>query len=103
MDDLMIKNDGWNESVLEDMGLMEVLLDCIKVKYEIENCRRGSYVIDGVEPNDMLIKLKNISEKLNEVIDEMEFVVEDFDMDKFERTLMKWMENFNEEGYHHLL
>lgn len=37
-----IASDGWDEDICGDV--LDVLVDCVELQYEISNCRRGAYV-----------------------------------------------------------
>ena len=53
--------DGWNQTDLAP--ILEIIEDAVEVKYEIENCRRGSY-IDGATNDDLACHLLDMAEAL---------------------------------------
>ena len=63
--------DGWNINYFESIGLNEWLNNCNRLKYEIDNCRRGSYFSDKTTGKGMLENIESLKEELNEVIETM--------------------------------
>jgi hypothetical protein len=47
------------------------LNNCNRLKYEIDNCRRGSYFSDKTTGKGMLENIESLKEELNEVIETM--------------------------------
>ena len=41
----LIDNDGWNEEHLDETGVTDFLEKCDAIKYELNNCVRGSYAL----------------------------------------------------------
>jgi len=70
--DPFIKDDGWNEAAVVEVGLDEFLLDAKAVSYEIETCRRGAYAEFGDTGKDLLEKLVELKGTMECVIEEME-------------------------------
>ena len=70
--DPFIKDDGWSEAAVVEVGLDEFLSDAKAMSYEIENCKRGVYAGFGDTGKDLLAKLVELKETIECVIEEME-------------------------------
>lgn len=64
-------NDGWD---LEDSDLVQVLEKLADVKYEIDNCVRGSYATYGAETYEELADI--VKDLANELIDSADAITE---------------------------
>ena len=51
------KGDGWNQDLLEEVGVLGLLDEVCKFKYDLENCQRGAYVGIGSTDEDLLNEL----------------------------------------------
>ena len=75
-ENFFISRDGWNKEDLVE--LVDWLASAEKLAYEIRNARRGSYALDGDQPEDLLAYMKNLSGDLENLIgnyeDEMEML-----------------------------
>jgi hypothetical protein len=71
------KEDGWNIQLLEEVGLMELLDDIYRIKYEIENARRNSYAEFGDTGEDLQGALIDIQSRIEDVITEMDYHLEE--------------------------
>ena len=67
-----IRDDAWDENFLVEMGLMQFLDDCGKLSYELKNCVRGSYCLEGSDPKDLLDFLTEMKDSLEEVYTNIE-------------------------------
>ena len=72
MNNFLIKNDGWNKEHLDDTGVTDFLEKCNAIKYELDNCVRGSYAIGGDEPEDLVRNLYDLREMLGDTISQIE-------------------------------
>ena len=70
--DKAIDNDGWNQNYFRDIGLTEWLVNCYRLKYEMDSCVRGSYFSNKDTGEGMLENLKSLKEELEEIIETME-------------------------------
>lgn len=61
-----LKSEGWDSDNLYD--LLEVLEEIRSVKYEIENCIRGSYT-GAVTYKELKKSLSHLAEKFSEEVD----------------------------------
>lgn len=64
-------SDGWD---LEDSDLVQVLEKLVDVKYEIDNCVRGSYATHGAETYGELADI--VKDLANELIDSADAITE---------------------------
>lgn len=64
-------SDGWD---LEDSDLVQVLEKLADVKYEIDNCVRGSYATHGAETYEELANI--VKDLANELIDSADAITE---------------------------
>ena len=64
-------SDGWD---LEDSDLVQVLEKLVDVKYEIDNCVRGSYATHGAETYEELADI--VKDLANELIDSADAITE---------------------------
>lgn len=64
-------SDGWD---LEDSDLVQVLEKLVDVKYEIDNCVRGSYATHGAETYGELADI--VKDLANELIDSADAIIE---------------------------
>jgi len=76
MSKYLINDDGWNNEHLDETGITDFLERCNAIKYELDNCRRGSYVIGGDEPEDLVRNLYDIREMLDDAIIQIEMNIE---------------------------
>ena len=76
MSKYLIENDGWNEEHLDETGVTDFLEKCNAIKYELDNCRRGSYAIGGDEPEDLVRNLYDLREMLGDAISQVEMNIE---------------------------
>ena len=76
MSKYLINDDGWNNEHLDETGVTDFLENCNAIKYELDNCRRGSYVIGGDEPEDLVRNLYDIREMLDDAIIQIEMNIE---------------------------
>ena len=70
--DKAIKNDAWDNEYFKEIGLSEWLENCYRLKYEIDNCRRGAYFSNKDTGEGMLENVESLKEELEEVIETME-------------------------------
>jgi len=70
--DPFIKDEGWNQATLYDIGWDEFAGDAKRLFYEIENCQRGSYAEFGDTGEDLLNKLLEMKEAIECLMEEME-------------------------------
>lgn len=68
----LYRKDGWNEEAFEELGLTRVFEDVSKLKYEVENARRGSYALVSDEKDELLNYLTEISEGIDAAINEID-------------------------------
>ena len=68
----LIDDDGWNNEHLDDTGVTDFLEKCNAIKYELDNCVRGSYAIGGDEPEDLVRNLYDLREMLGDAISQIE-------------------------------
>ena len=60
-------HDGWNVEYLEEIGLMQILADFAKFRYELDSCVRGSSFMSGNTPNALLETLSELKEELEDI------------------------------------
>jgi hypothetical protein len=65
--EMFYSDDGWNTEHLEEIGLMQVLGDFNRLKYELDNCVRSSYFIRGNTPKALLETLDELKEELEDI------------------------------------
>lgn len=58
--------DGWGSEIEE--VLSEFFNEANAIQYEVENCRRGSYAINGKTVSDLIYSLNNLSDMLSDII-----------------------------------
>ena len=58
--------DGWGSEIEE--VLSEFFNEANAIQYEVENCRRGSYAINGKKVSDLIYSLNNLSDMLSDII-----------------------------------
>lgn len=70
-ENLMNNNeDGWGDEI---KNLLDPVIDNIdRVSYEVSNCVRGSYGVDGSEVEDLADTLNDCANDLSEISDELE-------------------------------
>jgi hypothetical protein len=70
-----IKDDAWDENFMVDLGIMQFLNDCSKLEYELRNCVRGAYVLEGGDPKDLMVYLNEMKESLEDVCNNVESAI----------------------------
>lgn len=61
--------DGWDACSLFEV--IEVLEKAAAIEYEIKNCRRGSYSVNGDTTEDLLNELDDLALELNSIVDNL--------------------------------
>ena len=62
-----LTEDGWNETRIdEETGLMDTLDQAARIQYELNNCRRGSYALDGDTVDDLKEALEQLASAITE-------------------------------------
>lgn len=83
--------DGWGSEIEE--ALSEFFNEADAIKYEVQNCRRGSYSINGEKVSDLIYSLKTLSDMLSDVIsnidDQEEILQEDASEEMFYKKKRK--------------
>jgi hypothetical protein len=65
--EMFYSHDGWNVDYLEEIGLMQILADFAKFRYELDSCVRGSSFISGNTPKALLETLDELKEELEDI------------------------------------
>lgn len=67
-----IKDDGWDEDALEEVGLIDWIKNVERLAYEVRNARRGSYGVSGDTAEFLISDLEELKETLDGVIESMQ-------------------------------
>lgn len=59
-------DEGWNQDALEEIGLIENLAQAQRLRYEIDNCVRGSFVGGEGTLEDLINEIESIESGLRE-------------------------------------
>jgi len=73
MSKYLTDDDGWNKEHLDETGISDFFDKCAGIKYELDNCQRGSWAIVGDESEDLVDTLYTLKNMLEDAI----FSVED--------------------------
>jgi hypothetical protein len=76
MKDAFQKDDGWNEDIIDTIGLRGFLESTAQLDYELKNCRRNSYAQFGDTGEDLMNYLTELKETLESVIEEADFYID---------------------------
>jgi len=79
--------DGWNEKALSDV--LEGLNGLIQVKYEIENCVRGTYAVEGDKPEDLVKTLQEKIQGLTDAVDDLKAQTDQDSKDLVDNPIFK--------------
>ena len=83
-----IESDGWE---LEDSHLSEVLSELADLKYEIDNCVRGSYATHGIDRyGELAVFVKELGDDLIDCAYELAEMDDDEDMDESLKESFDW-------------
>ena len=75
-----IESDGWE---LEDSHISEVLMRCAALKYEIDNCVRGSYETNGADTySELAVYVRDLANDLMDCAEELAEMDNDIGYDK---------------------
>lgn len=64
--------DGWNEELLSDAGLLDVLSDAGSLLYEIKNAVRGSGYTGGDDDLSMIYAVESLKDDLASVYENLQ-------------------------------
>lgn len=84
-----IESDGWE---LEDSHISEVLMRCAALKYEIDNCVRGSYETHADTYSELAVYVRDLANDLMDCAEELAEMDNDigYDRDHFLDESFDW-------------